>query len=489
MILVISASYYPNEASINSGENSKMKNFSKIILLAVLILLFSLINIKSFALEENIEEVCQSIEIIEKECDNLSASQCRALLEKCDEYYREKSAQIEKDLAKTQQEKKTLKNDIYTLRKKIENLSYQIYQSNLMIKDIGFQIKDTGTSIEKTSFKIEDFKKRLAQILRLIYEEDQRSIVEILIAESELSDFFNNLVALENLNLKNQEILESIKSLKSYLESQKKDLDEEKENLERVVIIQNLQKQESDKIKNEKDYFLKLTETEYQKQLQEKTEVEKRATEIRARIFELIGVPEAPTFGEALDLARYVEGVTGIRPAFLLAVLQQESNIGKNVGQCYLKNPATGAGTIAYNSKTISRVMKPTRDVTPFLQITSDLGRDPYNTPVSCPMSYGWGGAMGPAQFIPSTWVLYQDKVSAITGKAADPWNIKDAFLASAFYLTDYGASSRTYNGEWRAAMIYFSGTTSTIYRFYGDSVMKITSQFEQDIKEIEKAG
>ncbi|GAH47901.1 unnamed protein product, partial [marine sediment metagenome] len=57
------------------------------------------------------------------------------------------------------------------------------------------------------------------------------------------------------------------------------------------------------------------------------------AAEIRARIFELIGVPKAPTFGEALDIAKYVEGITGARPAFLLAILQQESAIGKNVGQ------------------------------------------------------------------------------------------------------------------------------------------------------------
>ncbi|GAI11579.1 unnamed protein product, partial [marine sediment metagenome] len=81
------------------------------------------------------------------------------------------------------------------------------------------------------------------------------------------------------------------------------------------------------------------------------------------------------------------------------------------------------------------------------------------------------------------------DKVKAITGKAADPWNIKDAFLASALYLADYGAAQQTYNAEWRAAMIYFSGTTNTKYRFYGDSVMKIASQYEEDIKTIESGS
>jgi membrane-bound lytic murein transglycosylase B len=102
-------------------------------------------------------------------------------------------------------------------------------------------------------------------------------------------------------------------------------------------------------------------------------------------------------------------------------------------------------------------------------------------------MSFGWGGAMGPAQFIPSTWMLYKERLKSLLGKTPDPWNIKDAFLAAALYLTDYGAAKRSYSAEWKAAMIYFSGSTNPKYRFYGDSVMKIASQYEKDIEELEK--
>ena len=92
---------------------------------------------------------------------------------------------------------------------------------------------------------------------------------------------------------------------------------------------------------------------------------------------------------------------------------------------------------------------------------------------------------MGPAQFIPSTWMIYRDRLKAITGKPGDLWNIKDAFLASALYLSDYGAKKQTYNGEWRAAMIYFSGSTKSKFSFYGNSVMKITKRYEADIEKI----
>ncbi len=459
--------------------------FKLVIFFLILFFLSAVVLTKARA--EDFEQTCQ-LERIEKECNNLSQLECRKLLEKCEEYYREQSEEIQKDISKTEQEKKTLKNKIDTLKKKIKNLDYQIYQSNLIVKDLGIQIGDTEASIVKTSFKVEDSKSKLANILRTIYEEDQKPIIEILIAENNLSDFFDNLMALEVLNTKSKELLQNIKILKSNLENQKQSLDEEKDDLERMVKIQTLQKEESSKTQKEQEYYLKLTEKEYQNYLQKKEEVEKKATEIRGRIFELIGVPKAPTFGEAYEMAKSLEKITGVRPAFLLAVLTQESNIGKNVGQCYLRDVLTGAGIFIQTEKATQRVMSPKRDVSPFLQITKELGRDSFNTSVSCPMSYGWGGAMGPAQFIPSTWMIYKDRLREISGKPADPWNVKDAFLAAALYLSDYGATKQTHDGEWKAAMIYFSGTTSSKYRFYGDSVMKITKQYEEDIAKLEAA-
>jgi membrane-bound lytic murein transglycosylase B len=102
-------------------------------------------------------------------------------------------------------------------------------------------------------------------------------------------------------------------------------------------------------------------------------------------------------------------------------------------------------------------------------------------------MSFGWGGAMGPAQFIPSTWIKYKDRVKQITG-SADPWNVKDAFVAAALYLADYGAVNGNIESERKAAMIYFSGTTNQKYSFYANSVMSIASRYEEDIKILEKS-
>ncbi len=393
--------------------------------------------------------------------------------------------QYEQDITKTQQEKKTLQNQIAIVKKQITKLDLQISQSNKVIGDLKVQIVDTTLSIDKTSRDIEEKKQQLGEILQRIYEEDQKTVLEILLTGSNLSEFFENLVALDSLNAKNRDLLLDVQNLNVYLQDQKVSLETDKQEEENFVKIQILQRQQSQAAKAEQEVLLQQTqgkEAEYQRQL---ADTQRRAQEIQSRIFEIVGVPKAPTFGEALAIAQDVSARTGVRAALVLAVLTQESNLGKNVGQCYLTDAASGAGLSIRTGAAMRNVMKPSRDVQPFLRITAGLGRDPFKTPVSCPIPSvgGYGGAMGPAQFIPSTWVLYEQKLRDILGRSGDPWNIKDAFMAAAVLLADSGAAKQTYTAEWRAAMIYFSGSTNTRYRFYGDSVMAIAKGYEEDIK------
>ncbi|HEB13702.1 MAG TPA: hypothetical protein ENI13_01845 [candidate division CPR3 bacterium] len=299
--------------------------------------------------------------------------------------------EYEDNIEITQQQKKSLQNEIYILQNKIRKLDLQIYQSNRLINDLRVQIDDTAESIIKTQEDIADIRLQLGKILQRIYEEDRKTKLEVLLVGDQLSDFFDNLMALQAINEKNKDLLFDIEALYEYLGGQKQALESEKVDEEYLVKISLLQKEESKSAQSQSENLLEVTkgkESEYQKLLSDK---KKQAAEIRSRIFELIGVPEAPTFGEALDIANVVSSQTGIRPAFLLAVLTQESNLGKNVGRCYLKNTSNGSGVVVATGIARSRVMKPSRDIQPFLQITEELGRDPLNTAVSCPLSYGYG--------------------------------------------------------------------------------------------------
>jgi membrane-bound lytic murein transglycosylase B len=178
-----------------------------------------------------------------------------------------------------------------------------------------------------------------------------------------------------------------------------------------------------------------------------------------------------------------------VEPAFLLAILTQESNLGANVGQCYLTNTETGAGIGKNTGKQFSNVMKPTRDVQPFLEITKALGFDPAQTVVSCPIAgvAGYGGAMGPAQFIASTWKLFEDRLKTALGHFANPWDAQDAFMASAFYLDDLGAGAATYSSEIKAACKYYGTGGSTCS--YGRSVMNLKAAIQSDIDYLNEYG
>ncbi len=409
---------------------------------------------------------------------------CQALLDK----YEALLKTYDSDIAKTSTEKKSLQNQIAALKKKTDSLSVQIKQSNAMIGDLKLQISDTEDSVETTASKIAQEQQYLAAILRSIDRADQTPLIETLAGEKKLSNFFDNAAYLKKLNKKTGQILRQIRGLKQSLEDQKIGLENEKGDLEKTTKMKELQKQEHEQAKAEYNKTLKVKDAELAQTTQAKKLTAQVIQKIRERLFSLAGVADsdAPNFEQAYQIAKTAGGATGVRPAFLLAILTQESNLGKNVGQCYMTNDTTGAGINIRTGAATSRVMKPTRDVGPFLEITAALGKDPHQTRVSCPMSFGYGGAMGPGQFIPSTWKLYAGRLQAILGRPGNPWNINDAFMATALYVSDYGATSQTTAGEWKAAMIYFAGTVNTKYRFYGDNVVKIAQGYADDIAAIE---
>ena len=126
--------------------------------------------------------------------------------------------------------------------------------------------------------------------------------------------------------------------------------------------------------------------------------------------------------------------------------------------------------------------MHPTRDVPAFLSIADDLGINVFSTAVSCPIANvkGYGGAMGPAQFIPSTWKLFSGRLKETLGYVANPWSPRDAFMASGLYLSDLGAVENNASSQNKAACRYYgSGGRSCSY---SRSVMKLKSKIQANI-------
>ncbi len=472
-----------------SPNNIFQKTFPGLIIILALLASFFV-----FAREPVTEETCQALlEDAEKECANLSEEECQQLLNDCLDFYQEQSDEYKEQVEQSQQEQRTLQGRINAINNQIQQYNNEIYRSNLTIKDLNFQIEDTQNSIEKTIIQIEESKQRLADLLRLVEEQGRRSLVEIMLAEEQLSSFFDELAALEALSLRNQELLQNIRDLKDNLKQTQEDLRDDKEELEHVIVLNQLQRERTTELRQEQEWILQKTRGEealYQEHLKEAQE---RASEIRKKIFALaqVATEDAPTHEEAYQLAKYAESITGVRPALILGLLQMESALGKNVGQCN----CAGRPNCRHPNLTYKDVMH-RNHWSAFETVTNELGLDIWSTPVSCSISGGmvqWGGAMGPAQFMPNTWLNlgYRDRVAAITGQPASPWRVRDAFLASGLYLMDWGANSRVRQTEIGAVTAYLCGTSSMTNvcrnaggEWYRYTVMKNAEQWEQWIAE-----
>jgi hypothetical protein len=390
-------------------------------------------------------------------------------------------SQYQIDLKKIAGQKNTLQNKIASLKNEQASNELQVEKLTLLVNDIDAQSREIADDIQKTETLIASRKKELGGLIRLLNERDGFSLAYVLASGNFVSGALSEEQGYEGVVQKIGELANEAASANNDLMNAQQNLEDrysESANYLSLKII--AQKQVVDSLGTQSS-LLKTTkgkETLYQAQLKDSTA---QAAAIKTRLYQLLQTSQQINFGEAVTIAKWASGQTGVRVPFLLAVITQESSLGRNVGTCNRQGDPPG--------KSWRVVMKPDRDQQPFLTITAALGRNPDITPVSCPMhdasgnQIGWGGAMGPAQFIPSTWLGYENRISAITGKNADPWDIRDAFLAAAIKLAADGGTSE--GGEWAAAMRYFSGTTNTAYRFYGDNVVAQTAKYESDINQL----
>lgn len=392
----------------------------------------------------------------------------------------------------------TLSSEIRRLNAEISKINLQIEAVNVSLRKLDDEIYQTQGEINRTQNKIEGHRQALAASLQRIYETDRQSLIAILLQNREISDFFNDindiLLVQDNIRLS----LNDITKLRQKLIEQKQELSLEKSDVEQLKAIREAEKNRVRSVQNQKANLLEVTknkESEYQKLL---AETQKTAAQIRSQIFRLIGGGEL-TFERAYELARLAESATGIRAALTLAILDRESLLGQNVGRCEWQT-----------------AMNPDKDIPVFKVILATLGIEQSSTitKVSCPNQHGtYGGAMGPAQFIPSTWAIYGgyeksgsgwrynsagDLIGKIVGnKPSNPWSNADAFVATALYLNDlYNSSScKDYAASLRgrypeqelreecAAAQYYSGSRwRRYYTWYGIPVVERANEFQRDI-------
>lgn len=384
----------------------------------------------------------------------------------------------EKELASAKAQSSSISKDISVLAAKIKVAELNIKAKNLQIQTLGKDINTKVAYIGTLENRIEKGKETLAQIMRKTNEVDSYSLPEVLLSQNSLTGFFQDIDDFESVQIGLKNTFEQLRDDKSETEAEKSTLEKRKNAETDAKFIIEKEKKNIEADTKEKQRLLSISkgnEAAYQADLEKKR---LRAAQIRAVLFPLRGSDPIP-FGLALQYANTASAKTGIRPAFLLAIIQQESNLGANVGTCN----RVGDGPEKHWTKIMpgpsdkANGLSRRDDQTIFKGIVAALGVSPEGLPLSCPWGSGWGGAMGPSQFIPSTWVIFESRISgAIGGAHPDPWNPAHAFIASALYLTDLGAGAQTYTAERNAACKYYSGracdSKAPANAFYGNEVL-----------------
>lgn len=399
----------------------------------------------------------------------------------------------------TRAKKSSLQGDVTALNAQIAKAEAEIKQRNNTITTLAGEINQKTQIISDLEAKIERGQESLAKLMRQKHESETDSLVVMALSSENLSAFFSDVDDIDAINRQLQDLFTTLRSDKSQTEVEKQALDQKKDQEQDAKHDVEVKKTEVTQTKQQKNELLTETTQQEKTYAQVLAERQAKAEAIRSALFDLRDT-SGISFATALDYASLASQKTGVRAALILAILSQESDLGKNIGSCLVSDIDTGDGVGKNTGTAYEKVMKAPRDTVPFQQITQAVGLSWSTTPVSCPLGYkysasrGYGGALGPSQFIPSTWQLFAPRIVAAVGETtANPWDPRDAIMATALYMADLGASAQTYSAERNAACKYYSGracdSKSPPNASYGNSVVAKADTYQQNIDFLKNAA
>ncbi|MEK7480698.1 MAG: hypothetical protein AAB604_01170, partial [Patescibacteria group bacterium] len=241
----------------------------------------------------------------------------------------------EKLVGEKQREATSLERDIAIFDAQINKAKLQIKARTLAIKNFGTAIRGKEETIVVLSDEIARQKASLAESLRAVRETEDVSLIEQLLIYPNLSTMLGELESIGMVQKAVQDSLDALRENRSEEETAKQALEEEQQEEFELRSLLEIERDQLHKKEKERQNLLTITkgkESEYKKVL---TTKEKDAAQIRTQLFLLQGSPAIP-FEKAVAYAELASQRTGVRAAFILGVIAQESELGKNIGQCNL---------------------------------------------------------------------------------------------------------------------------------------------------------
>lgn len=187
----------------------------------------------------------------------------------------EEIKQYQKDIEAAAKEANSFQAEVNRINAAIKKLQADITITKRRIEFTHILIEKLDLDIQTKEEQIEKDKLLLGEFIRELNESSSQSLVEVMLANATLSDFFDSLHYSETLQNVTQDQLEELRSIKKEQEEEKTSREQERKNL--ALLAHELQDRNAieKSARDDKAYLFKITkerESEYQKLLEERLE-------------------------------------------------------------------------------------------------------------------------------------------------------------------------------------------------------------------------
>jgi len=394
-----------------------------------------------------------------------------------------------KDLTETKKETdiqvRTLAKEINALDNEINSAQKNLEITYKDIESIKLELSETRTYITILEQTIRAQKALIKEYVSSLYVQKDISLFEVILSQNQLSDLLGSV---QKTGVMQDSITESILLItakEKEIVAEKKHLFDKEEEL--MALKQSQEQQKSLLQQNQEDKETLLAQTkgqqsEYEALLKESFATKQNLLNSIKVLNGADGRPGAISLEEAYTMAVADAARLGnkIRPEYLVGVMKIESGLGGNVGRSFYKDSLSGCAAREGNTTKLNFA----REEQSFEKITSELGV-PLTQPVSgCPYPkyIGTGGAMGPAQIMPATWLGYKVKLQSLKGGSVNPWSMEDAMLAMGMILLGkVGNQSIAGNEELeRKSALCYLGGCNVKNMWYADAVLNEATRVKE---------
>jgi membrane-bound lytic murein transglycosylase B len=358
------------------------------------------------------------------------------------------ASEINKSLDSLDKKRKAAQAELAAEQSKLYKNQSQITQTKSLLNSIIEDIDRKEAELKNLNDRAELNRTMLSEYMRQIYynNEDNDPLVNLSLFQGDLSDMGANSDNMVSIKNKISDALQVIQDAKMKTEQTKSELaDQQVDHQETLKTQQVVQAQIADDIQDTQDTL---------------ANIQKKFDQLQGDLNALLGT--SYNAKDIKDAVNYASSKTGVPKGVLYGFLKQETNLGKNTGQCTYSDveKVSIAGYKKYGKKYQASINLLYKREKLFNDILKDLGYK--SKKVSCTISFSsagpnQGGAMGVAQFMSDTWLSYESRISSKTGHGnPDPWNITDGVMAMAIKVASAGGTSDSSSAIKKSVINYY---------------------------------